>query len=296
MDVTKFDNAKEYYQTVKGYLSQDEATNCLPLGVARVLCNSQLKDLHLPYLVTVENNRETVATAIQTPPRRLLLAKSKSLEAIKLIAENIALQNKSLPGAIGLKSQAAIFARAWQSLTGQSFELAVAMKIHQLETIQPINTASGKLRLARKGDRELLIEWIEAFEKEALGDNAVQSDYQSWFENNIRKQSLYVWQNKIPVSMTTFGGATPNGIRIGGVYTPPKYRGKGYATSCVAAVSQHLLNTGYKYCFLFTDMANPTSNHIYQKIGYQPVCEISNYGFKSEKIGVSKSEYDSENC
>ena len=88
MDVTKFDNAKEYYQTVKGYLSQDEATNCLPLGVARVLCNSQPKDTHLPYLVTVENNREIVATAIQTPPRRLLLAKSKSLEAIKLIAEN----------------------------------------------------------------------------------------------------------------------------------------------------------------------------------------------------------------
>ena len=83
--------------------------------------------------------------------------------------------------------------------------------------------------------------------------------------------------------MTAFGGATANGIKVSPVYTPPEYRGKGYATSCVAAVSQHLLNTGYKYCFLFTDVANPTSNHIYQKIGYQPVCEISDYSFKSGK-------------
>ena len=81
--------------------------------------------------------------------------------------------------------------------------------------------------------------------------------------------------------MAAFGGATPSGIRINAVYTPPKYRGKGYATSCVKGVSQKLLNQGYRYCFLFTNLANPISNHIYRQIGYQPVWEISNYAFKS---------------
>lgn len=81
--------------------------------------------------------------------------------------------------------------------------------------------------------------------------------------------------------MAGFSGKTPNGIRINLVYTPPKYRKKGYATSCIAALSQTLLDAGHKYCFLFTDLANPTSNHIYQTIGYQPVCKMNNYWFES---------------
>ncbi len=74
--------------------------------------------------------------------------------------------------------------------------------------------------------------------------------------------------------MAAFGGATPNGIRVNAVYTPPEYRGKGYATSCVATVSQYLLTQGYQYCFLFTDLANPTSNHIYRQIGYLPIRKL----------------------
>ena len=284
MQVTKFDDAKKYYQKVKSFLAQDEAANCLLLGIAKLLGNSQPDARHPPYLVTVENQESIVATAIQTPPRWLLLAKSTDLEAVKLIAKDIVLQNKSLPGVMGLKSEAETLARAWQSVTGKTFKLAMAMKIHQLENVRSVTFASGSLRLANQSDRSLLVKWIKAFESEALGDNAVKSDYRLWFEKNIENRSLYVWQDKVPVSMAVFGGATPNGIRIGSVYTPPKYRSKGYATSCVAAVSQHLLNTGYKYCFLFTDVANPTSNHIYQKIGYQPMCEILNYSFKSGKI------------
>jgi uncharacterized protein len=80
--------------------------------------------------------------------------------------------------------------------------------------------------------------------------------------------------------MASFSGATPNGIRISPVYTPPEHRRKGYAISCVATLSQMLLDKGNKYCFLFTDLANPTSNSIYQKIGYQPICDFSNYWFE----------------
>lgn len=63
------------------------------------------------------------------------------------------------------------------------------------------------------------------------------------------------------------------------VYTPREKRGKGYASACVAAMSQLLLNQGRKYCFLYTDLANPTSNHIYQAIGYEPVCDADMYRF-----------------
>jgi uncharacterized protein len=65
------------------------------------------------------------------------------------------------------------------------------------------------------------------------------------------------------------------------VYTPPEHRRKGYASACVATLSQTLLNQGYKYCFLFTDLANPTSNHIYEAIGYQSVGDLSDYSFEN---------------
>jgi predicted GNAT family acetyltransferase len=75
--------------------------------------------------------------------------------------------------------------------------------------------------------------------------------------------------------------ATQNSSRIGPVYTPPEYRKKGYASACVATLSQQLLNQGYQACYLYTDLANPTSNHIYKTIGYQPVCDWNIYQFKS---------------
>ena len=279
MNITKFEDANEYYQRVESYLLQDEATNCLLLGLSKALSNSQKDSDNSPYLVTVEDRGKIAATAIQTPPRKLILGKTTNIEAIKAIARSLIAHNKSLPGVIAPKSEAKTFVDAWQSLTGQYYELDVAMKIHQLETVQSINKSSGNFRLAKESDCALLTNWIEAFESEALGDSEPRSDSQRWFERNLKNKSLVVWQDKAPVSMAAFGGATPHGIRINGVYTPPKYRGKGYATSCIATLSQQLLNKGYKYCFLFTNLANPTSNYIYRKIGYRPISEISNYGF-----------------
>ena len=53
----------------------------------------------------------------------------------------------------------------------------------------------------------------------------------------------------------------------------PEFRGRGYASNCVAALTQKMLDQGRKFCFLYTDLSNPTSNKIYQQIGYRPVCD-----------------------
>jgi uncharacterized protein len=82
-----------------------------------------------------------------------------------------------------------------------------------------------------------------------------------------------------PVSFAGYGNPTPNGCRVGPVYTPPEHRGKGYASACTAALSQELLDRGCKFVFLFTDLQNPTSNHIYQVIGYEPVSDFDEYHF-----------------
>ena len=74
--------------------------------------------------------------------------------------------------------------------------------------------------------------------------------------------------------MAALPGFTPRGARVGYVYTPPALRGRGYATSTVAALSGQLLRGGSRFCCLYTDLANPTSNAIYRRIGYEPVCDV----------------------
>ena len=94
----------------------------------------------------------------------------------------------------------------------------------------------------------------------------------------IQRQELFLWDNAGTLcSMAAWSGRTPHGVRIGYVYTPPNLRAHGYASSCVAETSQRALDTGYRFCFLFTDVSNPTSNAIYQRLGYSPVCDVVDY-------------------
>ena len=89
------------------------------------------------------------------------------------------------------------------------------------------------------------------------------------------------------VSVSGWGGPTPNGIRVGPVYTPPELRGRGYATALVAELSQSLLDGGRRFVFLYTDLANPTSNAIYERIGYVRVAESAMVSFSP--VGLSQS-------
>jgi uncharacterized protein len=93
-------------------------------------------------------------------------------------------------------------------------------------------------------------------------------------------QGIALWEDGgEPVSLVAWGSPTPTGIRIGPVYTPPEHRGRGYASALTAHVSSEQLAAGRSFCFLYTDLANPTSNKIYVAIGYRRVCDSVQYTF-----------------
>jgi uncharacterized protein len=279
MKLNRFENPTQFYERVKEYLLREEAHHYLLLRICdRLIFHPQYYD-DPPYLATVEVDGDIFAVAMRTPPHNLLLSRVQDLVALKLIAEDLYSQQEKLPGVNGLVVETETFARKWQILTGQSYKLRMQLCIHQLEKVEPIAKANGYFRLATESDRDLLIDWVEAFETEAMSFPLGNS--QRIVDRAITGKTLYLWQDAIPVSMAGGGVATPNGAGIGLVYTPPEYRGKRYATSCVAALSQTLLEQGYRYCYLFTDLANPTSNHIYRAIGYQPVCDWNEYCFKN---------------
>lgn len=285
MKVHRYKDASQFYQRVKDYLLSQEALHFLLLGISNVLIYNPERYREKPYLATVETDGNIVAVALRTPPHRLLLSKIQDFAAVEAIAQDLHLI-QSLPGVTAPMNEAKAFAEVWKALTGQSYQLIKRLRTFQLEKVQPISSAQGNLRIATETDRELLLRWYEAFSLETVG--GIESDPKRWLEHTLQQSSAYIWQDEVPVSIACGGGITPNGASIAMVYTPPEYRKKGYASACVATLSQSLLNQGYKYCFLFTDLANPTSNHIYQSIGYQPVNDWYDYSFgENNAIDVS---------
>jgi uncharacterized protein len=277
----RFDSIDKFWDKTQAYLLQNDAENNVLLGVVQTLQSNADRYPDPPYLAMVEINDEIVATAIRTPPHKLLLSKASDLEALTLIAQDLHLEQ--LPGVMGLIPDVKTFLQAWQKLTGQSYQLSIVDKIHQLREVQPVAAIPGYLRLATERDRAFLIEWIPAFIKE-IGETMGQ-DLDRIVDHRVKTKSTYIWEDdNVPVSLASGRQRSQNVGLIGSVYTPPAYRRKGYATACVAALSQKLLEAGCDSCFLLTDLANPTSNHIYRQIGYVPVCDWHEYSILSQDL------------
>jgi predicted GNAT family acetyltransferase len=144
-------------------------------------------------------------------------------------------------------------------------------------------SAPGAARPATEADLDLLAGWWRAFLAEVTHDPpASDADVESAVRLRLDAPGwgIDLWEDGgEPVSLAAFGNPTPNGARIGPVYTPPDARGRGYAGALVAHASQSLLDSGRRFCFLYADQANPSANGIYRRIGYEQVCESANIAF-----------------
>ncbi len=137
--------------------------------------------------------------------------------------------------------------------------------------------------IATLTDLALVVQWTREF-CESVG-STIDPKIETIARQRIEGGAFHFWKvDGQPVSMAAGQGPTPNGIRIALVYTPAHFRGHGYASALVASLSQKLLAAGRTFCFLFTDLANPTSNKIYRDLGYEFVCE--QHQFRFENAGV----------
>ena len=137
------------------------------------------------------------------------------------------------------------------------------------------------MRRSRPDDQALIRDWAEAFTvRRCRQPGARLRRHGPSAGSRGTGRTAYLWEDGgRPVSLAGVGGLTPHGIRVGPVYTPPELRGRGYASNVVAGVSQLQLDAGRTFVFLFTDLANPTANKIYQAIGYEPVIDVDEYDF-----------------
>jgi predicted GNAT family acetyltransferase len=281
-EVRRFDHAQEFLAQAGAYLGAREAEHNLLLGLAGDLTARPNLYGSAPYFAAVQRDGAVVAAALRTPPHNLVLSEVTEPAAVDALANDAAEAFGELPGVVGPNEASRRFAELWSQASGRRAERAMAERIFRAETVRAPQAVPGSMRRATAADRSLLVEWYAAFQEEAMGgrtfrpaEDAVE-DYLSRGEDG----GLYLWENGEPVSLAGCGSPTPNGIRVGPVYTPPARRGRGYASALTAQLTSLLLSSGRRFCFLFTDLANPTSNRIYQRIGYEPVSDVDEYRFR----------------
>jgi uncharacterized protein len=280
MHVVRHQTADSFLAHAQGVLEQHEAANNLMIGIAVRLYESPERIKTPPYLATVEDDGRLLASALMTSPHRLILhAESGDTEPLRLLAHALVIEGYHVPGVGGLKPASKAFAEVWSAVTGQPHRAGMHECVYELRRVIPPEPAiPGVLRVATEDDLPLMSEWVWGFIQDA-GLDGTAEDALEIAELRIGDRDLFIWDDGGQVSMVTKTRHSAHGIVVSLVYTPPVHRNRGYASAAVAALSGQLLDVGWEFCALFTDLANPTSNSIYQRIGYRPVADFDEYIF-----------------
>ena len=210
------------------------------------------------------------AAFVQTPPHPMLFSQLPDGAAASLVRMLVAEQWR-LSGVNAPSATADALATAWRAATGASATVRMRHRLFLLgDLVGPTPAPPGGSRLAAMADLELLTAWYVDFSEE-VGDPVL--NVQRVVGDRVENGTLVLWEvDGVPVSMAGISllleGA---GVRIGPVYTPKDLRGRGYAAGATTAACRLAFDRGAREVSLFTDLANPTSNALYQRLGFRPI-------------------------
>ncbi len=280
--VRRFVDPIEFGEAATSFLAEKEAENCLLLGLIATLSRGDSIYKGDNYFAVLESADGIAGAALMTPPFGPLISRMTDPQAIDALIENLLPRRDEIGSVTGPAESSRAFADHWATLTGQSTELTIAQRIFQLTRVVPPKPVPGVYREATGADRSLLSRLVRAFYLESSGPGAVHLGK----EDEVvaarlgKDVSGYVlWEDGEAVCVAGYGNPTPQGAIVGPVYTPPEFRGRGYASALTAALSQDLLDRGRSFVFLFTNLANPISIHIYRKIGYEAAADVDQWTF-----------------
>lgn len=260
---------RTFRRRVAPFLDADPVERTLPTTVLDAVVTGYYAEWVLASVQSEEG--AVVGCAVQTPPHKLIVA-AQTHDAVRALARGLGrMTSCSFPGVVGLSPWVTAFATAWcegQALTAVQDR---AERLFRLDAVVAPRAALGSVRLATPDDLDLLAGWTAAFGHEVK--IVMPSDVRKGVVDRIAAARAWVWMRE--EQAVSFLGHSPvlaGHARIGPVYTPPEHRGAGFASNLVAHVSARLLEHQVVPT-LFTDLANPTSNSIYQTIGYKPVAD-----------------------
>ena len=286
IEIRSHNHASELISLSGTYLERHESENNLPIGLVYRLSESpHYYGSKSPLLLSLLEQEKVVGVAIMTPPRRIILSRidTEVRVAISHLVQHLRRINTRTPGVVGPSVEAQAFSDCWvEGEFGVSARVVMRLRVFEARKVTDMSLSPGKLRLARPDDHPLMAKWIAKFSEE-IREPVDFDSAKSHAERSIKGQELYIWDNGAPVCIAKEARPTRNGTTINTVYTPPAHRNKGYATSCVWSLTQKMLTDRYSFCSLYTDLANPTSNSIYAKIGYIPLGDALAFDFQSNR-------------
>ena len=281
--LTRYADPAEFLERVREYLERREDVNTLILGVATQAASGPQEAA--PFLAVVEEGDRVLAVSVRTPPRPALPAADDPPDAaLTPLVDHLAREVEGPTALVAQEPMAGRFADLWSRATGCRSRVAMRQQIYRIDRVEEVKGAPGRLRRAVEEELDLLGRWFHSFCAEAAEKVSPQEAMRR-ARRIMESTGVFLWVDPavgdFPVSMASLARPTRHGISIGGVYTPDERRGRGYATACVVELSRRQLEKGYAFCALYADLANPTSNGIYRKIGYRPVAESGHYVFES---------------
>ena len=282
MNIVFYETVKPFRDKIEPILLMDEAKHNVILGLVKQLDKNPIDPEKL-LMCTVDEDGG-VLIFLRTHPHNLLIAANHfRQDTISFAVQKFSEAGFMFPDVTGEKRLAELFAEEWEQATGIMSYIGMHQGIYKLTKLNSITVTEGHLRQAIPEDKPLVAKWVKDFTEYTV-ESLSMEECQGKANEYIELGCLYLWivQNR-PVSMVKSARSTKNGIVITLVYTPQEERGKGYASSSVYTFTKQLLDT-YSFCCLYTDLMNPTSNSIYQKIGYKWVCEsiMIQFGINSE--------------
>jgi GNAT superfamily N-acetyltransferase len=219
---------------------------------------------------------KAVGVVVQSPLEYPATLTPMEPQTVLAMVDAIAQAGVTLPGVNGDAATAATFAGQWSERRKSAATPFQGTRLYELVELGEVPRVEGQLRQAGPSDRSLMILWTRAFQDE-IGESA--NDTELRVDRALAAGQLWLWDQSGETTSMAVGREPAQGVvRLSGVYTPPEKRKHGYAAACVHALSKHLRVSGYR-CMLYTDLANPTSNSIYRRIGYRAIAEALRYRF-----------------
>ncbi|MCL2197792.1 MAG: GNAT family N-acetyltransferase [Defluviitaleaceae bacterium] len=288
MTFQTYKNIKTFHTAVIDILKRDEVQNLIPLGNVIIgyegKDKTEWRDPANWFMATVSDGDEILLTALMTPPFNLTLYMTDNIKneaALDTLIAGLISENITIPGVGTENSLALEFAERYTRATGKAHRINMKLRAYELNKVNPQPNQTNKIRLVNENDMDFFPFWVECMNYDFFETPIQINDDIEKYLHLINQKMCYILEdNGVPVTIAKANRPMLNVYGIAAVYTPPYFRRRGYATSCVAQLSQLLLDKGFKQCALNTDLANPISNSIYKKIGYTPVCDTLDIKFE----------------
>jgi predicted GNAT family acetyltransferase len=263
--------ARPFLAAAEAFLRSDPfSTNVMAVVAVRIVTGQQ-PDSDANLWATVADSRgRVVGAAMHTPPHHVFLSRMPA-EASASLAQALADVRRAVPGVNGALQATRPFAATWLARTGRTSTQVTAMRLYRLVTLIPPAGVPGRgVTAATAQDVDLMAAWLAAFHEEARTAAPVQ-DWRAVAEQRIRAGHVHLWQaDGVIVALAAVSTPAAGVARVGAVYTPPACRRRGYGAAVTAHATAAGFASGAEHVVLYTDLANPTSNSIYQKIGFAP--------------------------